>query len=118
MSNEISVNASVSVSKNNASANRSVAKTLNMDGDVIAHGVQAIGTTEESITVNADIGTYGYVLLHNMDSTNYIEIGTVTSQLGLKLKAGEIALFRCNNNDVFAKANSAECKLEYLLIED
>jgi hypothetical protein len=52
-----------------------------------------------------------------MDTTNYVEVGAVTTQYGIKLLAGEFALFRVNGTDVFCKADTAACDVQYLLIE-
>lgn len=119
MSNEISLNLGVNVSKGGLEANRSKAFTVDLSGDAVEHGMEEIAAgSDEEIAPNSDITTYGYCLLINLDSTNYVEVGTVTLEYHMKLKAGEAALFRCNNDGVFCKANTAACKVEYFLIED
>jgi len=78
-----------------------------------------IGTTEESITFT-DIGTNGYVLTHNLDSTNYVEWGFSTGVYGGKMKAGETAgPFRMNPGaTLYLKANTAACKVRVIHYED
>lgn len=92
--------------------------TLDVTGDCLMSCIQEIGTSEEEITQGADLGTPGYVLAKNLDSTNYIEIGSTTGVYDIKLKAGEFALWRHNSATIYTKANTAACDLEYILIED
>lgn len=91
--------------------------TLDVSGDCITYGVQEVGTSEEEITQGADLGTPGYLILKNLDGTNYIEVGSTTGVYDIKLLAGEIALYRHNSATIYAKADTAACDLEYTLIE-
>lgn len=118
MANEITATATLSVEKSNLEMEKTISILVTMTGNAYHHGVQTIGTSDEQVIISGDIGTYGYCLLRNLDSTNYIEIGAVTLQYAIKLKAGEIALFRFAANGLFAKANTASCDLEVWLIED
>ena len=118
MADELRVNASLSFSKDGATINKAYSKTITVTGDSYVSGVLSIGTDEETLTQLEDLGTPGYILLKNMDSTNYIEVGSTTGVYDIKLEAGEIALYRHNSATVYAKANTAACLLEYTLIED
>lgn len=93
-------------------------KAITCTGGDVTHGTQSIGTSEEAVTVCADVGTYGYVLVRNLDSTNYVELTTIASQLTMKLKAGEFALFRAAADAFRAKANTAAVTIEYWVFED
>ncbi|MFC1924291.1 hypothetical protein ACFLXA_02875 [Chloroflexota bacterium] len=92
--------------------------TLDVTGDCMTYGVQEIGTSEEEVTQGADLGTPGYVIAKNLDDTNYVEIGSTTGVYDIKLKAGEIALWRHNSATIYAIANTAACDLEHIIIED
>lgn len=92
--------------------------TLDVSGDVATYNVQEVGTTEETLTISADLTTGGYVLAKNLDDTNYVEIGSTTGVYDIKLKAGEFALWRHNSAAIYAKADTAAIDLEYVVVED
>lgn len=54
---------------------------ISVTGESAEKSVQSIGTSVETVTVPADAGTIGYVLIRNADSTNYILIGTQVETL-------------------------------------
>jgi len=118
MANEITLNLQLDYSKSGAVLKRTVSMNVTVTGDSLTHGVQSVGTSEEALTISADIGTPGYTFLKNLDATNYIEVGSTTGVYDIRLKAGEIALYRHNSAALYAKANTAACLLEYLVIED
>lgn len=118
MANELKLIAGLSMSKNKALVNRHYSLGISISGDSFVHGTQAIGTTEEQLAQIADLGDPGYVLLKNLDDTNYIEIGATTGVYSIRLRSGEIALYRHNSATIYVKANTAECLLEYIIIED
>jgi len=117
MSDELSIVISMSFSKGGAVAQRAESISVDVTGDAFNHNVQEIGTSEEEIVQGADLGTPGYMFVKNLDSTNYVEIGTETTKYSIKLKAKEIALFRVDGTTIYAKASVA-LNIEYWLIED
>jgi len=118
MSNELSVTAKVNFSKGGAKVTRAITDFVDVSGDAFTHEVQEVGTSEEQLAQGADLGTPGYVLAINLDDTNYVEIGSTTGVYDIKLKAGEIALWRHNSATIYAKANTAAVNVEYLIVED
>ena len=118
MADEISIVVHLLFSKGGANLDKSENILVSVTGDAFTHAVQEVGTTEEALAQSADLGTPGYMLVKNLDSTNYVEIGSTTGVYDIKLKAGEVALYRHNSATVYAKANTAACKVEYSLIED
>lgn len=118
MSKEISITMAISFKKGGAQVRRSESITVDVTGDAFSHEVQEIGTSEEQLAQGADLGTPGYMFIKNMDATNYVEVGSTTGVYDIKLKAGEVCLYRHNSATVYAKANTLACKVEYLLIED
>jgi len=79
----------------------------------------SIGTTEESITLT-DVTTNGFVLLHNLDTTNYVQWGFATGVYGGRMKAGETAgPFRLEPGaTLYLKANTAACRVRVIAYED
>jgi len=118
MSDELKLAIILSFSKGNAKANRVENIEVDVTGDAFVHEVVEIATSETTITQKTEMGTPGYIFLKNMDSTNYTEVGVTTGVYTVKLKAGEIALYRHDGAAILAKANTAACLLEYCLIED
>lgn len=117
MSDELRLGIVLSFSKGGAKANRAEHIEVDVTGDAFTHEVQSVGTTEEELPQGADLGTPGYVFIKNLDSTNYVEIGSTTGVYDIKLLAGEVALYRHNSATLYGKANSAACLVEYIIIE-
>lgn len=116
---DLNIHAGLAATKNGGQVSRSHSVSIPMTGSYIDSGIMLVGySTEEQITTD-DVTTYGYVLLKNLSSDgNDITIGTAANERGLKLKDGEIALFRCDNNAVYVKASPSDAKLEYIILED
>jgi hypothetical protein len=90
--------------------------TIAMTGSSYAHFHQVIGTSEEQVAIPADVEP-GYILLKNLDTTNYIFLGATAGARTVQLLAGELALFRLYNNTeqeptLYATADTASCRLE------
>jgi hypothetical protein len=84
-----------------------------------AQGIQAVGTSAENID-GGDVGTPGYLLLKNLDSANYVEVGIDNTGFVAmaKLAAGEEACLPvADSTTIQLKANTASCKVAYLLME-
>ena len=91
--------------------------SITVSGKHYVRKTQTIGTTDETLDLG-DIGTIGVVVLTNQDATNYILIGPDGSSYPIRLKPGEGFPFRWNGAAIHAKANSAPCDLEQLIVED
>lgn len=118
MADELKVLIDFSFSKGGAKVNRTASDKLTITGDSFNHDTQSIGTSEEEIAQGADLGTPGYVWVMNLDATNYVEIGATTGVYTIKLKAGEMALWRHDSATIYAKANTAAVLIEYIICED
>lgn len=85
--------------------------------------VLSIGTAEEDVTLT-DITTEGLCILHNLDSTNYVEWGKKDGSGNMqaigKLKPSDIpAVFRFNNGATLRmQANAASCDVLVTVYED
>ena len=78
---------------------------------------QVIGTGDETLDLG-EVATNGYIFLWNHDGTHFITMGADGSSYPIKLKSNEWAVLRWNGAAIHAKADTAACQLEYLLIED
>jgi len=79
----------------------------------------SIGTVEESITFT-DITTNGFVLMQNLDTTNYVQWGFAAGVYGGRLKAGETAgPWRLEPGaTLYLKANTAACRVRIIHYEN
>lgn len=118
MANELSLIVNLDFSKGGAEVSKQYSKKVTITGDAFTNGIQAIGVAEEEIAQGIDLGTPGYMLIKNLDTTNYVEVGSTTGVYDIKLKALEFALYRHNSGTVYAKADTDTCNVEYCLIED
>jgi hypothetical protein len=119
MANEISASASLSVVNGNLSERLSITK--NFDQAAVggpAPGTVSVGTSEETISTS-EISTLGWCFIQNLDATNYVRIGFATTVYGIRLEAGEFAMFRLNPGaTIYAIANTAACKVLFKVFED
>jgi len=74
-------------------------------------GYVTIGTSEESFTFG-ELSTLGFLMMRNLDATNYIQWGFATGVYGGRMRAGEPAgPFRLEpGTTLYLKANTANCK--------
>jgi len=121
MADEITINASIRVQKGNLDFQyQPGAYTVDMTGTGgPTPGYVTVGTTEESIAFS-ELGTQGWLMLKNLDSTNYVRWGFSTGVYGGRLEAGETAgPFRLNpGSTLFLIANTAACKCLVYGFED
>jgi hypothetical protein len=106
------------VSKDGAAVSASITGSMDLTGDGKWSNVQAIGTSAEQLAFPGDLTTEGirYLLLLNLDATNYVEVSLDASVASpfLKLAAGEGALLRVYADApvYYAKANTAGINLQ------
>lgn len=119
MANEITINLSMQVAKGNFSTSFAPG-ALQFDQTAIgAHmPIVDVGTTEETLSLG-DVSTEGWIVMRNLDSSNYIQLGFSTGVYGIRMEAGEVACFRMNPGlTIYAKANTSACKLQVIALED
>jgi len=117
MADELSITVRMNFRKGGAKVNRTENISVDITGDAFTHEVQEVGTTQEELAQGADLGTPGMVLAINLDATNYVEVGSTTGVYTIKILAGGFALWYHNSATVYAKANTAACLLEYIIVE-
>ena len=87
-------------------------------GTEVQSGQLDIGTSEETITWSADIGDEKWLVLRNLDPTNYVQIGFSTGVYGIRLRAGDPMLIPLEpGTTIYALANTASCKVQYFVYE-
>lgn len=122
MAEEISVSARLRANKSYLQVDRQANYKVDMTGNKSSTVTQSIGTSDEALAINSDIGTAGVGWLRNLDATNYVTVGvrdgSATYIPLLKLKPGEAQLVRFATNTIYAKANTATVVLEHTVCED
>lgn len=119
MANEIVATAQLRAAKNGATVMFNATKSNDLTGNVMSQSVQSIGTSTAQIALPADLtGVPAQMVLHNLDSTNFIEIGlnTPVTQIFAKLKAGQFMVFPPGVATLYAKADTAVCNLQVVAV--
>lgn len=82
-----------------------------------AYNYDSIGTTAEALDIS-DIATIDFIIIKNVDGTNYVELDcnySASFSADIQVAAGKTAIFKPSGT-VYAKANTAACKVEYIVI--
>ena len=117
------VAASVTLSVRNGDMNDNI--SLNCSGVVQttqgkAAGIQVVGTTHETLDVG-DVATNGWLIVQNLDATNFVELGRDVSAAFygvVRVEPGEVAVLRLSQATIYAQADTASIRLWYNLYED
>ena len=119
MANEISIGASLSINKNSTPFTARADKTFDQTGNVTVQLIQNIGTSAEILAYGDLSGVPGAILVKNMDATNYVELSLDSggTQIFAKLAAGRGMVWIPSVAAVYAKANTAACRLLILACE-
>lgn len=124
MANELTLSTSLSYSKDSTGPEAlAVSKQIDVTNKLYAKGRMTVTTSGEiALELGAVTGAnLGYAQFVNRDATNFIEILTGTSGLAFaKLLPGESAVFRFGQSVTapYATADTGDCDLEYLIIEE
>ena len=74
-------------------------------------GYFTLGHVAEETIAFGELGTKGWCIIQNLDTTNFIKFGFSTGVYGGKLLAGEACAFRLNNTSLYMIADTAACKV-------
>lgn len=92
--------------------------SVTMTGDSYTRFIQTVGTSEEALELGQDIGTPGYCMIRNLDATNFVSLRRATGEGNcIRIDAGAFALFRLAATAPFVIADTANVRIETLLIE-
>ena len=119
MANEGRITVNASFTKSGTTESKNLTDTFDVASAIFNKARQTIGTSDETLALG-DVSSLGFIVAHNCDATNYIELGYTSGTYAIKLKAGEICGFRAGSgmSAIHAKANTGSCDLEYFLISD
>lgn len=121
MANEIGLGLNLVANKGGISINRNFNESITMSGSHENQTVMDVTTSAANIPLGS-IATAGLVLLHNLDPTNFILIGSTVSASFVgpfKIKPGEAFPVRFNPSITLqAKADTATCQMEIIALED
>lgn len=121
MADEIAVSVSLKMSRSDIEpALSKTGLTFDMTGTEYTELVQTIGITEEALDLG-DVGTPGYIIAINLDTTNFVSIRPATgaaNTIRLDPNFG-VALFKFGSGATapFAIADTASCRVQFLLLE-
>lgn len=113
MANEIYTNLTLTARKNGATCTATASANQTMAGDDMLQGTQVVGTTSELISFGEITGAPAQVMIQNLDSTNFVEIGGDSGLTVFKLKilAGKFALIPPSSGTMYAKADTAAVRV-------
>lgn len=123
MANELGITATLNCTKGSYAQQKVRSYSATFNGTHTSAGVQSIPTTAggTAIVIAAAVATAGQAWFVNLDITNYLTIGTKpagTFSPCIKIKPGEVAMFRLSTTTLYALADTAACDLEFLVMED
>ena len=123
MADEIQVRARLTYSKATAgSGGHEYTGSFTFTGTKVWSGLQNVGTSEEALVLgDTTAAGGGWLLIKNLDATNYVEIKSATGVTALiRLKAGEFALFRrsASSTAPFVQANTSAVNIEVTMLDD
>lgn len=119
MANEGYFSINLKATKSGATVGQSVSGRFNMSGNDMIQATQTIGTTSELVDFGDITGAPQMVLIQNLDSTNYIEIGgdSGLTVFTIKIPAGKTTIFTASTATIYAKANTASVNVLIVALE-
>jgi hypothetical protein len=123
MSDEIKIGVQMSIT-NGLFKDSFAPGTINVNqGTQGAHSsIVTVGSTAEEDLVTGDIGTLGWAMGRNLDSSNYVTVGPSTGgpmHPFQRIKAGEPFAFRLEPGITWRwRANTADVKVLVKILED
>jgi len=119
MANEIFESVSFSATKNDAKVEIATSSRVTMTGNELVNSTQVIGTTAELVVFGGITGAPGEVIIKNLDATNYIELGgdSGLTVFKTKLLPGRFTVFQPSSATLYAKANTADVRVQVVATE-
>lgn len=119
MANELTINASIAYDDGTSVDGLDIVDfKVTLTSQKFAHIIQSVGTSEEAMILG-EVTSLGFCIFKNLDPTNYVEVRTGTGGTKIVLvSAGSVAMFAFGSGITapFLIANTATCRVEYLLI--
>lgn len=120
MANEIYNSSTLTANKGGVSVSQTASETITMDGDDMVQGTQVIGTSWEAIDWGEITGAPRRVQLKNLDATNFVDLATANDDsgvFGILDANGGTASFRPKVATIYAKADTAACRVSRVAVE-
>lgn len=119
MANEITQSVQIKASKGGASVSFDNRAFFDMTGINMIQGTQTIGTMPELIDFGGIAGSPRFVVIKNLDSSNFVNIAgnDTMSGLNIKILPNDCCVFHPQSADVYAQADGASCLIQILAIE-
>jgi hypothetical protein len=120
MANEISLTASLACRLNGTIGAVGVSGFQTMSGDNLIHAVQNVGIVAETLSFGDLSGAPGLLYVRNMDPTNFVDMALdsgMTKRFA-RFYPGDWALFKPGSATLYVKADTAQCQMEVLAIEN
>jgi len=92
---------------------------MTMTGDDMVQQTQVIGTSSETVGLGEITGAPSMLMIQNLDSTNFVEIGGDSGLTVFKLKilAGHAVLISPSSATIYAKADTAAVRIQIAAVE-
>jgi hypothetical protein len=118
MADEIQMTARLYASKNGAYLpSVTYTKSATMVGTDMGSQTQVIGLTVEALDVPVDVTSPYKLLISNLDSTNYIELGFVSGTYTMRVPAGETLLLPYVSATLYLLANTSAVTIQATFCE-
>ena len=92
-------------------------KSATMAGTDMASQTQSIGTTVEALDVPVDVNSPYKLLISNLDSTNFVEMGFVSGTYTMRIPAGETMLMPYVTATLYLKADTSAVTIQATFCE-
>lgn len=121
MANEISASANLSVTLGGSTVSSTCNKILDIAGNEVLTHIDSIGTSDAALPLSS-LDNVGFLLVKNLDTTNFVQISTGT---GGSFAAGVIGKIRPGlcwmgeppSSTLYIKADTAACRYEATAVE-
>ena len=119
MANEGYFSVETKFDKGGVSVNARKSGRFLVTGDNASKTPQSIGTSAETVTFAGITGAPQLLMISNLDSTNFIEIGgdSGLTVFKLKLLAGMTNLISLSSATLYAKADTAAVRIQVVPVE-
>jgi len=118
MADEIQMTARLYASKGGAYLpSVTYTKSATMAGVDMGSQTQLIGTTVEALSVPVDVNSPYKLLIANLDSTNFVELGFVSGTYTMRVPAGETLLMPYVSATLYLKADTSSVTIQSTFCE-
>jgi len=118
MADEIQMTARLYASKGGAFLpSVTYTKSATMAGVDMGSQTQLIGITVEALDVPVDVASPYKLLIANLDSTNYVELGFVSGTYTMRIPAGETLLMPYVSATLYLLANTSSVTIQATFCE-